>query len=86
MPGGRLFTELGPPVANGRPVGDGGVAGLLMVPAAADQEAVGFKLKEGSTLYHGRPYLVPHIHLETLKKEVKRLVDMGVLNKQPESN
>ena len=46
---------------------------------------VGFKLKEGSTPYHGRPYPVPQIHLETLKKEVKRLVNLGVLIKQPES-
>ena len=29
---------------------------------------VGFKLKEGSTPYHGRPYPVPYIHLETPKK------------------
>ena len=31
-------------------------------------ELVSLKLKEGATPYHGRPYPVPHIHLETLKK------------------
>ena len=33
--------------------------------------------------YHGRAFPIPHIHLETLKKEVARLVKLGVLVKQP---
>ena len=48
-------------------------------------ELVSLKLKEGATLYHGRPYPVPHIHLEALKKEIKRLCEIGVLKKQPGS-
>ena len=35
--------------------------------------------------YHGRSYPVPHIHLKTLKREVKRLVKIGVIKRQPES-
>ena len=50
-----------------------------------DTEPVSLKLKEGATPYHGRPYPVPHIHLETLKKEIKRLCKIGVLKKQPDS-
>ena len=42
-----------------------------------------FQLKPGTTLYHGRAFPIPHIHLETLKKEVPRLVKLGVLVGQP---
>ena len=46
-------------------------------------EPVKFKLKSGTAPYYGRAFPIPHIHLETLKKEVARLVKLGVLVKQP---
>ena len=46
-------------------------------------EPVKFQVKPGTTPYHGRAFPIPHIHLETLKKEVARLVKLGVLVKQP---
>jgi len=46
---------------------------------------VALKLKPGATPYHGRAYPVPHVHLKTLLKEVKRLEEIGVLVKQPDS-
>jgi hypothetical protein len=48
-------------------------------------EPVGFTLKPGATPYHGRSFPIPRIHLDTLKKEVERLVEIGVLKKQPRS-
>ena len=48
-------------------------------------EPVSFRLKPGSKPYHGRAFPIPHIHLATLKKEVERLVKLGVLKKQPSS-
>ena len=44
-------------------------------------EPVKFQLKPGTAPYHGRAFPIPHIHLETLKKEVARLVKLGVLIK-----
>ena len=46
---------------------------------------VGMKLKPGAKAYHGRPFPIPHVHLKVLKREVKRLVELGVLIKQPDS-
>ena len=46
-------------------------------------EPVKFQLKPGTAPYHGRAFPIPHIYLETLKKEVARLVKLGVLIKQP---
>ena len=37
------------------------------------------------TPYHGKAFPVPHIHKETLKKEVERLEEIGVLKRQTES-
>ena len=37
------------------------------------------ELRENVTPYHARPFPIPKIHEETLKKEVKRLVKIGVL-------
>ena len=48
-------------------------------------DPVGFKLKPGAKPYHSKPYPVPRVHLETLKKEIKRLCELGVLKKQPET-
>lgn len=43
-------------------------------------ETVSIELKPDATPYHcGKPIRIPHIHLETLKKEVDRLVEIGVL-------
>ena len=50
-----------------------------------DTTPVHFELKEGAKPYHGRAYSVPHVHLATLKKEVERLVKLGVLAWQPSS-
>ena len=50
-----------------------------------DTEPVSLKLKEGAKMYYGRPFLTPKAHKETLKKEVQRLCELGVLKWQPES-
>ena len=50
-----------------------------------DCNAVSFQLKEGAQPYHGRPFPIPKKHVETLKKEIQRLCDLGVLNWQAES-
>jgi len=42
---------------------------------------VGFKLKPDAKPYHGRAFPIPRIHLEVLKREVDRLVKLGVLKK-----
>ena len=47
-------------------------------------EPVSFDLKEDAS-YHGRAYPVPHAHKETLKKELNRLCELGVLEWQPKS-
>jgi hypothetical protein len=39
------------------------------------------KLKPGSEPYHARPFPVPSIHELTLKKELDRLVSVGVLKR-----
>ena len=39
------------------------------------------ELKEGVQPYHARAYPIPKIHTETLKMEVNRLCDIGVLKK-----
>ena len=39
------------------------------------------ELKKDAEPYHARPYPIPKIHSETLKFEVSRLVDLGVLKK-----
>jgi len=46
---------------------------------------VSFELKPDAKPHHGRAFPVPNIHLKTLKTEVQRLVDLGVLEKQPSS-
>ena len=46
---------------------------------------ISLELKEDAIPYHGRAYPVPHIHKDTLKKEIKRLVEIGVLEKESES-
>ena len=46
---------------------------------------VSLELKEGAIPYHGRAFPTPRIHKETLRKEVDRLVELGVLKWQGES-
>jgi len=48
-------------------------------------EPVSLELKEGAKPYHGKAFPVPYVHLETLRKEVQRLCDIGVLEQQPAS-
>ncbi len=50
-----------------------------------DAELVSLKLKEGAKPYHSRPFPTQKAHKETLKKEVQRLCELGVLKWQPES-
>jgi len=40
---------------------------------------VRLELKPDAVPFHGRAYPVPHIHRETFRKEIDRLVDIGVL-------
>ena len=37
------------------------------------------QLKPDAKPFHSKPYAVPRLHLETFKKELDRLVDIGVL-------
>ncbi len=46
---------------------------------------VSFQLKEGVSPYHGRAFPVPKVHKETIIKEVERLWQLGVLERQPAS-
>ena len=48
-------------------------------------EEVNFELQLGAKPYHGKPFPIPQFHLATIKKEVKRLVDIGVLKPIQES-
>jgi hypothetical protein len=47
-----------------------------------DCNPVSFQLKEGAQPYYGRPFPIPKKHVETLKKEIERLCDLGVLKWQ----
>ena len=46
---------------------------------------VSFELKEGIKPYHGRAFPIPHVHKETIMKEIKRLCELGVLEWQASS-
>ncbi len=48
-------------------------------------EYVHFELKPGAKPFRGRPFQVPRIHRDTIKKEIKRLCDLGVLEVIEES-
>ena len=48
-------------------------------------EPVSYDIKDGAKPHHSRAYPVPHAHKETLKKELNRLCELGVLEWQPES-
>jgi len=44
-------------------------------------EEVSFELKEGERPWQGKPYPIPKIHEDVIKKEVDRLVEIDVLEK-----
>jgi hypothetical protein len=46
---------------------------------------VSFQLKEGVSSYHGQAFPVPKVHKETIIKEVERLCELGVLERQSAS-
>ncbi len=46
---------------------------------------VSFQLKEGVSPYHGQAFPVPKIHKDTIMKEVERLCQLRVLERQPAS-
>ena len=46
---------------------------------------VELQLNEGATPYHARAFPVPRVHLDTLKMEVERLCQLGVLKKVNQS-
>jgi RNase H-like domain found in reverse transcriptase len=46
-----------------------------------NQDPIKLELKEGATPYHAQPFPIPKCHAETLKMEVERLVEIGVLKK-----
>ena len=48
-------------------------------------EPISFNLKEGTKPYHGRASSIPKVHKETILKEIKRLIDLGVLEWKPAS-
>jgi len=50
-----------------------------------DTEPVSLNSRVGAKPYHGRPFPTPKVHKETLKKELERLCELGVLKWQPES-
>jgi hypothetical protein len=47
-----------------------------------DTEPVSFKLKEGAKPYHGRAFPIPQVHKKTIMNEIKRLIEIGVLEWQ----
>ena len=42
---------------------------------------VDLKLKPDAEPYHARPYPIPRVHVDTLRMEVERLCEIGVLKK-----
>jgi hypothetical protein len=50
-----------------------------------DCNPVSLQLKEGAQPYHDRPFSIPKKHVETIKKEIQRLCNLGVLKWQADS-
>ena len=48
-------------------------------------ELVSSELKPDTKPYHGRPFPIPQVHQDTIKTEVARLVEIGVLKPIQES-
>ena len=51
-----------------------------------NRDPVSLTLKPNAKVVQCRSFQVPHIHQETLKKEVERLVKIGVMRKTPTPN
>ena len=49
------------------------------------EELVNFELKPDAKPYRGRPFPVPQVHKDIIKKEFARLVEIGVLTPIQES-
>jgi hypothetical protein len=47
---------------------------------------VSFEIKEGARPYHGRAFPIPKVHKENIMKEIRRLIELGVLEWQPLSD
>jgi hypothetical protein len=50
-----------------------------------DTPPVSLELEEGAKPFHARAYPIPHIHKETVRREVERLCREGVLAKDSNS-
>jgi len=50
-----------------------------------DTTPVSLEIKPGERPFHGKAYPIPHVYEQTLKKEVQRLIDIGVLEKCSDS-
>ena len=50
-----------------------------------DTPPVSLEVKPGERPFHGKAYSIPHVYEQTLKKEVQRLIDIGVLEKCSDS-
>ncbi len=48
-------------------------------------DPIDLELKPDAKPYYAKPWPVPHVHLATLKDEVERLVDIGVLTEETSS-
>ena len=48
-------------------------------------DPVSIEVKPDALPYHAKPYGVPQIHIETVKREVERLVKLGVLERDHDS-
>ena len=46
-----------------------------------NNEPYNIELKEGAKPYHSRPFPIPKIHERTLKVELDRLINLGVLKR-----
>ena len=42
-------------------------------------------VEKGAKPNHARPHAVPHVHLETFKKELQHFVELGVVEPQSTS-
>ena len=47
---------------------------------------VHFELKEGAKPFHGRSFPVPCIHREAMKKEINRMVKLGIIKWKASQN
>jgi hypothetical protein len=50
-----------------------------------DTKPVNFEIRPGEKPYHGKAFPIPQVHEATLKKEVQRLVQLGVLERCADS-